>query len=123
MRSPTYEPERWLVQNQKTKDAARENWKLQDSIGFAAQEARRKLYNEMKQKGKIRKVTVAVPALACQMFLEGPNEEFYDDPYHDPIVSWSSASSSASTFASIRERKRLNILRGYSRARLYSQCR
>ena len=84
---PTYEPEQWLRQIQTPKDAGREQWKLQDPIGFAAQEARRKLYNEMKKKGKIRKATAAVPALACKMFLDGTNEEFYDDSYHDPMDS------------------------------------
>ena len=85
MRPPTLEPEQWLGQNRKTKNALRDKWKLDDPVSFAAQEARRKLYNEMKAKGKIKKIAIAMPVLACKGFLDVPNEQFYDDP----IVSWS----------------------------------
>ena len=34
----------------------------------------------MKKKGKIVKAPVAMPALACKMFLDSENETFYDDP-------------------------------------------
>ena len=33
----------------------------------------------MKQKGKIAKVAVARPALACKGVLDGPNKTFYDE--------------------------------------------
>ena len=43
----------------------------------------------MKQKGKIVKAAVAMPALACKMFLDTENETFYAYPYDidDPSVS------------------------------------
>ena len=80
MRPPTLEPEQWLGQNQKTKNLLRDNSKLDDPAGFAAQEARRKLYSEMKAKGKIKKISVAMPVLACKGFIDTENEQFYDDP-------------------------------------------
>ena len=53
--------------------------------------ARTKLYSEMKKKGKIVKTAVAMPSLACKMFLDSENETFYDEPYaiDDSSVSWS----------------------------------
>ena len=60
----------------------RDAWKLRDPVGFAAQEECRRLFDEMKLKGKVkRKATIALPALACTWFLDTPNERFYDDPY------------------------------------------
>ena len=77
--------------NQKTKDAFREKWKLRDPIGFAAQEARRKHYLEMKKKGGVSKASEVMPVLQCKLFFDSENETFYDDPYDidDPTVSWS----------------------------------
>ena len=68
-------------QNQKHKDALREQWKLKGPIEFAAQEARRKLYSDMTKKANIVETAVAMPALACKMCFDSKNETFYDDPY------------------------------------------
>ena len=70
--------------NQKYKNEARVKWKLKekDPAGFACQETRWKLYEEMKKNGEVAKVAVAVPALACKGLLDVPNEEFYDEPCH-----------------------------------------
>ena len=54
--------------------------KLKLENGYPAPATLEKLYDEMEKKGKIAKVAVAVPALACKGFLDGPNEEFYVDP-------------------------------------------
>ena len=80
-----------LSQNQKHEHALREQWKLKGPTGFAAQEARRKLYSKMKKKGEIVKSAVAMPALACKMFLDSESETFYDEPsiIDDPCISWS----------------------------------
>ena len=44
------------------------------AVGFAKQEERRRLYNEMKKKGKVKKTAaVAMPALACKWFLDTDN--------------------------------------------------
>ena len=52
----------------------REEWKSRDPVGFAKQEERRRLYNEMKKKGKVKKTAaVAMPALACKWFLDTEN--------------------------------------------------
>ena len=70
----------------------KEAWKLRDPVGFAAQEERRRFYNDMKKKGKGKKTAaVAMPALACKWFLDTENERFYDDPYdaEDPFITWS----------------------------------
>ena len=74
LRPPNIEPEEWLSQNQKHKDSLREEWKLRDPVGFAKQEERRRLYKEMKMKGKVKKTAaVAMPALACKWFLDTVN--------------------------------------------------
>ena len=42
-------------------------------------EASGSFYIEMKENGKVRrKVTIALPALACKWFLDTENEYFYD---------------------------------------------
>ena len=64
---------------------------MRDPEGFAAQELRRQKFVEMKRKGEIPKVSVALQVLQCKMFLDSENELFYDDPYDAgyPTASWS----------------------------------
>ena len=81
LRPPDTEPEVWLSLNQKSTDELREKWKLRDPEGFATQELRRKNYFEMKKKGKVPKVSLALPVLQCKMFFDSKSELFYDDPY------------------------------------------
>ena len=68
LRSPFLEPEQWLSLNQKHTNDARENWKMKDPDGFAAQERRRADYQKLKQTGKVGKVLAAhgVPLLSCK---------------------------------------------------------
>ena len=84
------EPEQWLSQIQTHKDAFRDQWKLKDPTGFAAQDARRKFYSDMKNKGEIAKTAVGMPVLACKMFLGPEHDTLYDHfcSINDPSVSW-----------------------------------
>lgn len=74
------EPQEWLSQNQKHKDAISEQLKIQNPDGFAAQEERRRFYNETKKKGNIVKTAIAMLVLAFKRFLNSENETFYEDP-------------------------------------------
>ena len=79
----------WLSVNQKTNDDLHANWKLRDTVVFALQEMRRKIYFEMKQLGKVTKASVAMPVLPCKMLVDSENELSYDNPFDidDPTVS------------------------------------
>ena len=84
LRPPHLEPEQWLSCNHRYKNEVHERLKAKDAAGFAAQERRRADYARFKTMGKVAMVAVAMPALSCKGFLDGPNETFYNSYEDEP---------------------------------------
>ena len=68
LRPPDTEPDVWLPLNNKSKDELREKLKLRDPEGFATQELRRKNYIEMKNKGTVPTISLALPVLLQNVY-------------------------------------------------------